>query len=59
MSYLTSWRLCVANDLLERNDATVESVAHGVGYSSTYALSTAFHREYGMGSGSAAVVGRV
>lgn len=48
MSYLASWRLCMAADLLERNDATVESVAREVGYSSAYALSTAFHREYGV-----------
>lgn len=48
MSYVTSWRLCVAADLLERSDSTVESVAHEIGYSSAYALSTAFHREYGV-----------
>lgn len=48
MSYLSGWRLCLAADLLERNDATVESVAHEVGYSSGYSLSTAFHREYGV-----------
>lgn len=48
MSYLTGWRLCLAADLLERNGATVESVAREVGYSSSYALSTAFHREYGV-----------
>lgn len=51
MSYLTSWRLCVAADLLERTGATVESVAREVGYSSAYALSTAFHREYGVRPG--------
>ncbi|WP_433869124.1 AraC family transcriptional regulator [Saccharopolyspora sp. CA-218241] len=51
MSYLTSWRLCVAADLLERGDDTVESVAREVGYSSAYALSTAFHREYGIRPG--------
>ena len=48
MSYLNGWRLCLAADLLERTDATVESVAHEVGYSSGYSLSTAFHREYGV-----------
>ena len=48
MSYLSSWRLCRAADLLERGGATVESVAREVGYSSAYALSTAFHREYGL-----------
>ncbi|TLW90683.1 AraC family transcriptional regulator [Saccharomonospora piscinae] len=48
MSYLAGWRLCVAADLLERGDITVESVAREVGYSSAYALSAAFHREYGV-----------
>lgn len=48
MSYLTGWRLCMAADLLERDEATVASVARDVGYSSPYALSTAFHREYGV-----------
>nr|WP_275902104.1 helix-turn-helix transcriptional regulator [Brevibacterium zhoupengii] len=48
MSYLNGWRLCLAADLLQRTDATVESVAHEVGYSSGYSLSTAFHREYGV-----------
>lgn len=48
MSYLTGWRLSMAADLLERGDVTVESVAREVGYSSAYALSTAFHREYGI-----------
>ncbi|KIH98132.1 AraC family transcriptional regulator [Streptomonospora alba] len=48
MSYLTSWRLCVAADLLARDNTTVESVAREVGYSSSYALSSAFHREYGL-----------
>lgn len=48
MSYLSGWRLCMAADLLERKEATVESVAREVGYSSGYALSTAFLREYGV-----------
>lgn len=48
MSYLAGWRLCVAADLLERSDATVDAIAHDVGYSGSYALSAAFHREYGM-----------
>ncbi|MBE2999656.1 AraC family transcriptional regulator [Nocardiopsis sp. HNM0947] len=48
MSYLTGWRLCMAADLLERDDSTVETIAREVGYSSAYALSTAFHREYGV-----------
>ena len=48
LTYLTSWRLCLAADLLEQSDSTVESVALEVGYSSGYSLSTAFYREYGI-----------
>lgn len=48
MAYLAGWRLCMAADLLERDTDTLESVAREVGYSSAYALSTAFHREFGV-----------
>jgi AraC-like DNA-binding protein len=48
MTYLAGWRLCLAADLLERSDATVEAIARDIGYSSAYALSNSFHREYGM-----------
>lgn len=48
MSYLTSWRLTLAADLLREPDATVASVARQVGYSSAFALSTAFKRVHGM-----------
>ncbi|MFJ8041810.1 AraC family transcriptional regulator [Kitasatospora sp. NPDC096147] len=47
MTYLTDWRLSLAADLLARTDATVESIAHRVGYRSAFALSAAFHRVYG------------
>ncbi len=46
--YLTSWRLAVAADLLERTDATIESVARQVGYGSPFALSAAFSRVRGV-----------
>lgn len=46
ISYLTGWRLCLAFDLLQRTDETIDSIAQQVGYSSSYALSTAFTREY-------------
>ncbi|MFL1428118.1 MULTISPECIES: AraC family transcriptional regulator [unclassified Nocardiopsis] len=46
ISYLTGWRLCLASDLLQRTDDTIESIARQVGYSSAYALSAAFTREY-------------
>ncbi|RLV01318.1 AraC family transcriptional regulator [Streptomyces griseocarneus] len=48
MAYLTEWRLCRAADLLATTDATVGAVARQVGYSSSYALSTAFKRTLGV-----------
>ncbi|MEU6645894.1 AraC family transcriptional regulator [Saccharomonospora sp. NPDC046836] len=47
IAYLTGWRLCLAADLLRDTDATVEHVAHQVGYSNAFALSTAFARQFG------------
>jgi transcriptional regulator GlxA family with amidase domain len=37
MAYLTGWRLALAADLLRKTDATIESVARQVGYSSAFA----------------------
>jgi AraC-like DNA-binding protein len=48
MSYLTGWRLTLAADLLRQSDATLEAVAHRVGYGSAFALSAAFKRERGI-----------
>jgi AraC-like DNA-binding protein len=48
ISFLTGWRLAVAADLLREQDSTVASVARQVGYSTPYALSTAFKRAYGV-----------
>lgn len=48
MTYLTSWRLSLAADLLLEPDATVTSVAPKVGYATPYALSTAFKRHRGV-----------
>jgi AraC-like DNA-binding protein len=48
MSYLTSWRLTLAADLLREPGATVGSVAPQVGYGSSFALSTAFKRVRGV-----------
>ncbi|KAA1424741.1 AraC family transcriptional regulator [Mumia zhuanghuii] len=48
MSYLTSLRLALAADLLERSDRTLTSIAHGVGYATPFALSAAFSRERGV-----------
>jgi len=46
IAYLTCWRLCLAADLLRQTDATVDAIAHQVGYANAYALSVAFKREY-------------
>jgi AraC-like DNA-binding protein len=48
MAYLAGWRLSVAADLLERTDATVDSIARQVGYANGYALSVALKRRYGI-----------
>ncbi|MEU8520813.1 AraC family transcriptional regulator [Streptomyces sp. NBC_01216] len=48
MAYLTGWRLARAADLLRETDATVESVARQVGYSSAFALSASFKRVRGV-----------
>lgn len=48
MSFLTTWRLALAADLLCQPDETVGSVARKVGYGSPYALSTAFKRVRGI-----------
>jgi AraC-like DNA-binding protein len=48
MSYLTSWRLALAADMLREPDATVSAVARQVGYASPFALSAAFKRVRGI-----------
>ena len=48
MTFLTSWRLTLAADLLLEPDATVSSVARQVGYQSPFAFSTAFKRVRGI-----------
>jgi len=48
MTYLTSWRLALAADLLREPDATIGAVAHQVGYGSPFALSAAFKRVRGI-----------
>lgn len=48
MAYLTSWRLALAADLLCESNATIEAVARKVGYSTPFALSAAFKREWGV-----------
>ena len=48
MTFLTGWRIALAVDLLREPDTTIASVAAQVGYSSPFALSTAFKRLRGI-----------
>ncbi|MDM4761714.1 AraC family transcriptional regulator [Galbitalea sp. SE-J8] len=48
MAFLTRWRLALAADLLADQQVTLDAVARRVGYSTPFALSTAFKREYGI-----------
>lgn len=51
MSYLTGWRLTRAARLLRETDTSLASIARQVGYSSEFALSGSFRREYGIPPG--------
>lgn len=48
MAFLTEWRLALAADLLLDESHTITSVARQVGYSTPFALSTAFKRVRGL-----------
>ena len=48
MAYLAEWRLARAADLLHDTTATIEQIAHDVGYVSPFAFSTAFKKQYGV-----------
>lgn len=48
MTYLATWRIDMAADLLRETDATVGSIARKVGYANTFALSVAFKRLRGI-----------
>ena len=48
MAYLKEWRLAVAADLLLDPDTTLDTIAHRVGYSDGFALSSAFKRARGV-----------
>ncbi|MGP4050701.1 AraC family transcriptional regulator [Streptomyces sp. 2A115] len=48
MTYLTGWRLALAADRLRDTEDTLEAIARHVGYGSSFALSTAFKRVYGV-----------
>lgn len=47
LDYLRRWRLHRAADRLRRTQASVAAIAHGVGYESEAAFSTAFRRAFG------------
>jgi AraC-like DNA-binding protein len=48
MTFLTSWRIDLAADLLRKPDTTIGAVAVLVGYSSPFALTNAFKRVRGI-----------
>jgi AraC-like DNA-binding protein len=48
IAFLTNWRLALAADLLQSSQATIAAVARQVGYSTPFALSSAFKRAYGI-----------
>jgi AraC-like DNA-binding protein len=48
MAYVSQWRLASAADLLRSGAGTVEQIAGQVGYTSPFAFSAAFRREYGL-----------
>lgn len=47
MTFLTSWRMSIAADLMVEPHATVTAVATAVGYGSPFTFSTAFKRAHG------------
>lgn len=47
LRYLARWRLALARDLVAEPALTLDAIAARVGYSSGFALSAAFSREYG------------
>ena len=46
IAFLTHWRLALAADLLRSSQATIAAIARQVGYSTPFALSSAFKRAY-------------
>jgi len=48
LTYLTWWRMTIAARLLRTSDASLQTIAGRVGYSSEYAFSKAFKRELGL-----------
>ena len=48
IAFLTGWRLALAADRLRSGTGTIAAVARDVGYSTPFALSSAFKRAYGV-----------
>lgn len=48
LTYLTEWRMDLAAQLLRESDATIAAVARRVGYTDSFAFSTAFKRHRGI-----------
>jgi AraC-like DNA-binding protein len=48
ITFLTGWRLALAADLLRSGETTIAAVARQVGYSTPFALSSAFKRTHGV-----------
>lgn len=48
MTYLTNWRMTLASELFADPSRTTARIAGDVGYSSPFALSTAFKRRFGV-----------
>lgn len=48
IAFLANWRMALAADLLRGSDTTIAAVARQVGYSTPFALSSAFKRSYGV-----------
>jgi AraC-like DNA-binding protein len=51
LTYLTRWRMTLAQEALRRPGATLAGVAHEVGYGSEYAFANAFKRHHGVAPG--------
>jgi len=45
--YVTEWRMCIAEDMLCREDTSILNIATQLGYQSEAAFSRAFKRETG------------
>ncbi|SIQ07848.1 Helix-turn-helix domain-containing protein [Rhizobium sp. RU33A] len=59
MEYLTTWRMTLAKDLLQRQNLSLDAVAEKVGYGSASTFSTAFSRHAGVPPGRFARAGQI